>query len=489
MTHVHTNVVRHGSLIAAVGAIATVGAMLYCFPSGAPLGWLTALAVVGACTLALARHLCGASTANSMIIITAWTVLGVGFAVNSWWFTTAADASAQCPALLNDDAATVWQRMAEYRLGLAAGDVRSFGYAIVLCHIIPTWVPQLQAIILLNIACTLVSIVLIGAAAQRALAPGTPQADGTSAPHTARNIAGWAMAAMAINGYFMSSGVIIIKDAWSVLLMAVLIFVLADGRRSIVACRPARALIVPGIVLAADLGLCMLIRPQMLIFMALALGVWMVALPRSYRQWMLLLSAAAIGLYMYASSANLSGQLIRDGEDINFFMHYNPDRLNAYSLISPAYSNLDIPEKIVRLPFSLAVQFFTPLPMGFTRHIAFGPSTILAHVSYPWYAVGGLFLFFCFFCFRGAPSALKAMAIFAILAWVATAYPTGGTVSRYCLPWLPAVVAPAAWVVAAGRWRSKAFAIWAGAFTATVAIALVVIAVFVNHYSPQGWGG
>ena len=77
------------------------------------------------------------------------------------------------------------------------------------------------------------------------------------------------------------------------------------------------------------------------------------------------------------------------------------------------------------------------------------------------------------FCFRQAPRALYWLGAAACCLWFVTAYITGGTVSRYCLPLLPAIV-PGATYVLLFYARTRRFRVYALAYVALVGVALVV---------------
>lgn len=469
--------------IAAVAA-AIVAAMLILFPGGQPWPATFVLtAAAGAVAFGALRLLCPRSNASDCILLAAWTLLGIGLALNAWWFTTANGGTPRQPVFYNDDAAIVWQQLKAVVDGGDAYGIRSRGYALFLSILCFGKMPAVQTVLVINVLMTLLSIVFAGAAACRCIDGDNDGDNDSAAARRRRTISAAAMTAMAANCYFLSSGALIIKDAACTMLMSLLLLLLACLR-----CprqRTAAILLVP---LCA--AIC-IVRPHMLLFAMLAMALWILAVKAKQRCVIgvaLLLSAAA---YVVALRAGHSSELIRDSgadADISFYVGDNDDpRLAAYSAISPRYDNLDIDRKLVRLPFSLAVQYFTPLPWAFGRHTAFGPAQAWAHMAYPWYATGAVFLFYCLFCFRASPLPVRLSALFAIAAWICTAYTTGGTVSRYCLPWLPFIALPAAWVVAAGKWRSPAFRRWCIASAIVLATVLITIYLTINRYSPDGW--
>lgn len=142
---------------------------------------------------------------------------------------------------------------------------------------------------------------------------------------------------------------------------------------------------------------------------------------------------------------------------------------------------------LLRLPVSVALQFITPLPWAFGRDVVFGPSAAYAHVSYPWYALGGLILYCLLFRLRSLPRRMAGLLLYGTVLYLITALMTGGTISRYTLPWLPALVPAAAWVWNEGCVRLRSFRIWY--FIYCLAMVLVLAAAFclLHKYNPGGW--
>ncbi len=94
----------------------------------------------------------------------------------------------------------------------------------------------------------------------------------------------------------------------------------------------------------------------------------------------------------------------RRQHDVLFLDKDANERLNAYSQVTGYYEATGVLHKIMLLPFSLCVQFLTPLPWAFGRDIVFGPSLAWSHFSLPWYALGSLLLFLLHEAAQGSAS-------------------------------------------------------------------------------------
>lgn len=461
--------------VACAVAVLAVWAVMMFYPCEMLFAQLATLVGMGVLMFALMRRFVPRSAGADYVFLAAWTLLGIGFAVNTWWFTTAQGATLDKPILSNVDANFVWNHLQNLKEhGTSNLGVQSFGYVSLLHLLTFGGIKWVSTLIHFNVACSLGSIILTGAAAARVA--------GNNDAVLSRRMSFLAMTAMAVNCYFMASGVLIIKDASCTFMMALLLYCithLRDGGKQIVAVATIFAIMIA----------TTFIRPHLLFFEMALLGIWAVFVSDNRRRYVIgALILVAIALHYISQLWGYASSIFSEDGSIGFITMDGPEkRLEAYSAISNEYGNLGTIAKCIRMPFSLAVQFFIPLPWAFMRHAVFGPSLIWAHVAYPWYIEGAIFLYFCFFCSRRITRQLFAIGAFAVLAWLVTAYTTGGTVSRYCLPWLPAISCCVAWTIASGQMKRRSFKRWSIAFGALVIIALVTIYIVIDHYTPGGW--
>ena len=459
-------------------AILLAGGMLYAF---VPELWgaeMVRLLVAGGIATAAYRLLCPATKAGYFVILAAWTLLAVGFSLNLWWFTAANGGTVTEPVLANNDAFTLWEQLQ----GVVGGyetthGIRLLGTASILNAVFLGAAPRVDNLMTLSVLCTLLAIVFTGGAAAGALEDADRR--------TRQRISVLAMGLMAAVCYFLASGVLIIKDALECMLMAVAAWATVGivGKKNTAYAWPA---------LIAVVALSRITRPYQLCFLGILFTMTAAFICRRHK-WSaaaLTVLVAGCGVLLYDSFVNVEAVSVLETSPGRTQFHIgdiDSSRLAAFNTITGNIYGLSLLQRLVKLPFFAAVQFFTPLPWAFARDTVFGPSQAWAHVSYPWYAVAGLFLFFLIFCLRRAPKLLVLMAIFYCMAFLATAYVTGGTVSRYCLPWLPFLTPCAAWTVVAGEWRRRTFRIYAICDAAAVAIGLAVIFKMLNIYSPGGW--
>ena len=454
-------------------AIALVVLALWLLPGESLWRQLLRLIVAGGIVYFIYLKICPVNYGGKYTLLTFWTILSIGLTLNVWYFTTHSGGTVYDPVLLNDDASTAWTQMLATMQGSDSGVYptrRGYGELLALLSIGGR--ARIDTLLIFNMMATLIAIVLTGAATARMCSQTGGK--GSARVCTAALIMCGAVA------YFLMTGTILIKDAMCCMTMALTLFALF-GR--------SRIWLRVGLLLIAG-AISYAIRPNFLIFIILAIVIEEAFAKRRHIAAFAAVSVLFVALYLWKSAFGTVA-LPFEASDMstNFIVSTDEtaERVKAYSTVGGDYewnSNL---KKLILLPFSLAVQFFTPLPWAFDRHIIFGPTQALSHFAMPWYALGGIILYYPFKAWKNSPRGVKASFIFAVVAWCATAFMTGGTVSRYCLPWLPFLVPSAAWVIASGAWKEKTFKRWALIYCALIVIALIVIYTVINHYSPDGW--
>lgn len=450
-------------------AIVAVAALMAVFPGENYMPQLLRMTGAGV-VAALCYRLTGNTDKAGYYTLTAfWTLLAAGLTLNIWYFTTYSGGTPDAPVLLNDDASISWAQMTAFLEDTNSGIVsHRRGYGTFLALISCGQRLSIGSLLCINMLAVLLAIVLTGAAAAR-------MARTDDAKLRART----ATLAMIFTGgvcYFLASGAILIKDAICQLIMAVVLFTFYGRSLKMTV----------GLLIAALVAI--LVRPNMLPFMALAALLSMPLLSRKGMAAAIIFALALCASFFWQAHQE-AVVLPLDPADGNTMFYLGKDaneRLNAYSQVSGYYEATGVLHKIMLLPFSLCVQFLTPLPWAFGRDIVFGPSLAWSHFSLPWYALGGLLLFF-FTKLRKAPRAVTLAFAFGVCAWCASAFMTGGTVSRYCLPWLPFLTPAAAWLVTSGQLRTKAFRRWAIVYGVVLAAGLCAVFICLNIYSPGGW--
>ena len=457
-------------------AIALVAAILYIFPGAGLLTMLIKYLGVWAVTVFAYKQLCPCNIGGFYSMLVMWTMLAVGVTINIWYFTTYSGGTVYSPVLVNDDASTAWTQMTTVLSGTESDvSLARRGYGSLLAMLCGRNTPSIATLLCFNMLATMIAVVLTGAATAAMLrrAGEIPESKLARAACTAMIMTGGV-------SYFLTTGTILIKDAFCCLAMATVLYALFGVRGSAV----------KWTLLVASAFLAMLIRPNMLVFIALA-SIFSLYSGRRYDILPTIAFCIVLaGVYIWQSHSGQASAVIDTNDGTTSFWlgrNNGTTRLEAYSTIGGGYENLPILRKIVLLPFTLSVQFLTPLPWAFTRDAVFGPALSWAHFSLPWYALGGLLFYFLFFRLRRSPRNVQAAFAFALAAWAMTAFITGGTVSRYCLPWLPFLVPAAVWLFSSGQTSARSFRIWMWSYAALLAIGLAIVFTALHIYSPGGW--
>lgn len=453
-----------------IAVVSVAGVCFFCAFPGASLVSIAFLALVFIATGALYERTGIASRTGWYTLFSAMVLLSLGFAANVWYFTVCSGGTPADPVLNNNDAYVAWRHIIEVRTGEPfVGDLFDTGasrqgYGVLMGWLSAVLGLDIGTLLVVNVFAVLMTIVLSGMIAVELI--GTDADD-----QSRRRIGGLAMLMTAAICYFLASGVILIKDALSCMTMALFVYGVLRMR-----CQAfedsIRFRTVTSAVVAAALLLAFQIRPNFLPMMILGFIILGSYKRRSSLYACMAGSVLAAGLY-YISEAMLDTApsftaLATHSEDI---IDENSARLDGYTSVVGGYIGKPFYAKLLQLPVSAAVQFLTPLPWGFTKHIVFGPSQIWSHVSYPWYAVGGMAIYYMLFCLRRSPDMLARTCCYGVLLTLITAYATGGTISRYCLPWLPLLVPAAVWVWMNCR-GEKSFRIYAAVYVVLMAVVL-----------------
>ena len=106
-------------------------------------------------------------------------------------------------------------------------------------------------------------------------------------------------------------------------------------------------------------------------------------------------------------------------------------------------------ERAAYLPVTAAMQFLTPLPWNYSRDAQMGRFVPWARVSVLWYLVGGLALAYFAMCIwkRGSRGGLLPWSLWWLACYLGAAFVSAGTVARYYLPFMAAMVPMAVWVL------------------------------------------
>ena len=442
---------------------------LLVFPGASVVPTLFAMVMVWFIVATCYQYTPWKSGVGRWTLLASATILAVGIIANVHYFSIHSGATTQMPLLQNPDA---WRYYydALSSIGDANGEpceIKSHGYGLII-----SWVWQLTGItivspLVLNMLLMLLAIVVSGGIAWRLLRDVTAKSE--------QWIASCAMIMTASVCYFLNSGTLLLKETG-------VIFAFSLIGYSMVSLTEKKALkwndifaFFMGAVLLAMLRANYLIMPIIGIVMLLRWNRWNI-IKASAMIMVLIACWIGISAWLYSSYSETSeiASKIMSGYGLNgaFFLD-NPDH-RAYNSIVEGYFDFSWWKKVLMLPMSAVVQYLIPLPWGLCDDIQFGYTLAYAHISYPWYLVGGLIIYFVLCQMRRAPQSLARFVGWGVLMWLVPAYLFAGTVSRYTLPMLPLLVPGAVYVVAKWHEFNKTqLKWWFGLYTLFLIVGLI----------------
>lgn len=411
-------------------------------------------------------------------LLIAATVMSVGMIANVHYFTVHSGATTELPLLNNPDSHRFYYD-ALLTMGYDQGvtvDIKNHGYGFLISQLWHITGVTIVAPMVLNVLAMLLSILLCGGIAWRMLRGETTK--------SGRWIASCAMIMSASVCYFLNSGTLLLKEAFLILAFSLIGFSISSlvkmptSRRR---CVKMILMFTLGVVILSFLRFNFLIMPiiGVLILMRwqkkhLAMSVIMVSI--CVVAWVV---TAHICYQSQSEMAVVSVKLMKGAHlETSFFLD-DPHHA-AYNGLVEGY--LDYPwwKKALLLPLSAAVQYLIPLPWGFGDDIQYGYTLAYAHITWPWYLVGGLIVYYFISASRRSPDILRRVTFWGALMWLVPAYMFAGTVSRYTLPLLPLLIPSAVYVVATWR-QHTSMRRWMWIYGILLALALIA-----GYFMQQG---
>ena len=221
-----------------------------------------------------------------------------------------------------------------------------------------------------------------------------------------------------------------------------------------------------------------LVRTTFLYF--LALGVVIMALPHWRRDWIVaavmlavLIVSLLVGDHFAAYSFNRHVEIVDGGWNMQRFyvmtenQKFYHDLLNYYFLYSHGH-------RLMMLPLTMSTQFVIPFPwLIYEEHTL---TNLISRISYGWYIVGGIAVFYYFFMSWRRHESIGAWAWWAAAVYIIIAYVMAGSMARYVVPFQPLFVPVATYVLcrlSVNRWR-RLFRRWAVCYVILLAVALLI---------------
>ena len=442
---------------------------LLVFPGASVVPTLFAMVMVWFIVATCYRYTPWKSDVGRWTLLVSATILAVGIIANVHYFSIHSGATTQMPVLYNPDS---WRYYydALNTTGNANGvpcELKSHGYGLII-----SWMWQLTGItivspLVLNMLLMLLAIVVSGGISWRLLRGVTAKSE--------QWIASCAMIMTVSVCYFLNSGTLLLKEAgiifaFSLMGFSVVSLIEANGPKwtDII-------LFLIGSLLVAMLRTNYLIMPIVGVVMLLRWNKWNVV-KALVMIVIIIVSWIGISSWLYSSYSEVpeiaSKIMLGYGLNNSFFLDNLDHR--TYNAIVEGYFDFPLWKKILILPVSAAVQYLIPLPWGLCDDIQFGYTLAYAHISYPWYLVGGLIIYFVLCQMRRAPQSLALFVGWGVLMWLVPAYLFAGTVSRYTLPMLPLLVPGAVYVVAKWHEFNKTqLKWWFGLYTLFLIVGLI----------------
>ncbi len=402
-------------------------------------------------------------------LLIATTILAVGIIANIHYFTELSGGTTSSPILQNPDAKGYYL----YALYHHTGDEEKMleysgrkGYGLIISLIWKFTGVTIVPPIILNMLMMLLSIIISGVITSRLL--------GNSNATTAPRLSTLAMILTASVCYYLNSGTLLLKEAG----IGLAISLIALGMTSIVSFSDNHATRIK-LIVCFFVGLLLLCILRYTYIIITAIGILSLISWRNKDEIrnalpLLLLCIIAWGAMalIFNTNINNNAEAIADGSSIGGAYFFDHEQHRFYNNLIGNYLEYPLWKKILILPLSATTQFLVPFPWNFSRDMIFGYTLAFAHVTYPWYIIGGLILFFITIGWRKAPSNLCRFTFAGATMWLVPAYLFAGTVSRYALPMLPILIPAAVFVIMNCR-QLKSFKIWSICYVALLAITLI----------------
>lgn len=435
---------------------------------GVPAVGLTVSAVLVWALASFAYRLAGANNnVGRYWLLALALVLCVGVALNYSLLSTSGP-SPLTPDFLNSDMQRYYYGAA-YLADTGEGyliDRHAAGYGLVIAALwrLTGW--SLLSPLMLNVLAALLAVVLTGTLTRWLLSGSAGRSDG------------WLMTAgMIVVGsvsYLTFSGTLLLKESLTavLLLASALALLMLRGR----GCR----FWIGALLFVGSTGVLSMMRHSW-VYIPLS-GVALVAVGRGgWRRWLALSGVFAMAFLVgrvaddcvmrCVDAPIFTSNIVGDLYDA--FIDATEGRAGYYALLEKIdYFGISELQRLLWLPMTMTVQYLIPFPWNFLSEVDASVTLAALKFSYPWYAVGGLVLYYWGWCFRRSPVALRRVTLWATLFWIGFAWFTGGTVSRYSFMLVPLLAPAAVWALSTG-YGHKSFSRWAVAYAALMVVALV----------------
>ncbi len=466
---------RLSHIISFLSYCAIILVALILLPGADIVSTFIAMALVWIAIATTYRYLPTYTECGRYILMFVATILSVGIISNVYYYTTISGGTTELPILQNPDANRFYND-ALATCGDGYGyfcEPRQHGYGMLIVAIWQITGVTIVVPLIVNMFSMLFCVILSGMITWRLLGDGENKSSNW--------VISCAMLLTASVCYYINSGTLLLKDALICLAMALIILKFTDLLKPVKQMKTVNLLTIG---FAVGVFLLMFLRPNFILYAIV--GVVILNRWRDIKSWIRGFTLIAICVVAwFGTSILLSGydvgqnsvNLVLGSSTGDAFFAENPQHNYSNKIIG---GYLDFPwwKYLLYMPLCTIIQFLIPFPWGFEYGVEFGYSLVFARISYPWYIIGGIILYYIFMKWRKSPKELSLMLLWGFMMWLVPVYLFAGTVSRYALPMLPALIPVAVYVLNRyGKLRS--FHIWIAGYV------VVLIAVLIVCYNLQ----
>lgn len=385
---------------------------------------------------------------------------------NIYGWTVAEGHSFADPALHCDDRAYYLWALSHYDGSVLEPDTKFVGFPLM---ILLSWRLLGHSIvwpIAINVMLTLLTVVLTGLTAGRALA-GRVRADRST-------ITFLAMLVTCTLCFFLSHGPMLLKEPLTYFSVALAAYAIARMKETDVA---SRGSVWRDIALfAVSVALMSIARTSVIYFLVAGVMLTLLDDKSMWRYACTLIGIAliGIGMGMYWSngfSVEVQMHMLAATDAGGDIMKSIYQARGIYGEIMSDYFGLPVWQKLLLLPVTCTLQLFIPFPWTNTEMINIW--SVATRFQFMWYAVAGVSLYYLF-VLAWKRKSLGWWALWPFVCAAAVAFTTSGTVSRYILPYEPLFVTVAVWVMLKyheGNCRHS-FNLWFVTYAAAVIVIL-----------------
>ncbi len=413
------------------------------------------------------------STAGDVVLMVVGLLL-VAYAVHCIWsFTLKEGATLDLPRLYSDDRQYFNWALARYNGSGEVPAVNFWGFPFLVFCLWKLLGVNIVWPIAMNVMFTLLSIVITGQLAARLL-KGRIELSGQS-------IATLSMMLTSLLAYYISQGANLQKEAVTYLALMMVAFAMVrccNHAQSEYKKRWDLILFAMGCLLLAA---C---RTTMGYFVLGGVVIMTLSDWRKNRRYGTLLACLAMLIFgigfMLVPDYGITRQMsiLEGGKAMQMKFIVGPSQTPYFNIIGN-YFYYPMWKRLALLPMTSAVQYIIPFPWLYEG--CGSVQNALPRIAWPWYAIGGIALYYYVFISWRKGVGLGAWALWPALCFLAVAYVTGGSVNRYILPFQPFFVIIAVFVI--GKLREgkgrRSFVAFIVGYT------MILIAVLVVCYHMQ----